>query len=619
MDGVKKDSRRKRKGHNSENIYPEREEVARDNREYLSYLFKYILWFATNEIPMRADDETNESKNPGKWITYIRLQLETNPSFKQLHEKFTRTRSMDYTSKTSVNDIIEVIAENIRLVIFSQIKDAGMFSALIDESKDAAKREELALAVRYSAGNVVERFVYLRKLDQFDAHTIKECVNELINNIIQTSEGSVVVCLGADGASVMSGEIAGVAELLRSEYFHWLIYIHCTAHRVNLLVNDLIKESNVALDIMSTINSLYSFLNHPKVREVYHSVYSELYPQSQTKHLAQQIDIRWGCKFEAVKLITDKPHVILETLIRITQNPRMHDPKHVEQASGFYHKLITAKHIIALVTLHAYLADMFFLSKELQSQSINWIDVQYDIERTRKSASEIDDDQIRVMVNEYCDKTGTPLELALTMAIHQTRSTSSTSAANSINDTISDLNSYMQSKIEEEFRIRFDSKNIEIMKAFEALDASKPCYLDIETLGYLVREHFDCLNINRSILKLELLRAREDLRLGLPISEKRYTNLMKLINLKTAIATSTATVERCFSAMNRVCSKLRSRLTPSRLGDLLCMTLNKDLVPQLDIGVLINSWASKGDRRVNVYYFVIFVVCIIYNKCCKTS
>ena len=56
-----------------------------------------------------------------------------------------------------------------------------MFSALIDESKNAAKREELALAVRYSAGNVLERFVYLRKLDQFDAKAIKECVNELTN------------------------------------------------------------------------------------------------------------------------------------------------------------------------------------------------------------------------------------------------------------------------------------------------------------------------------------------------------------------------------------------------------------------------------------------------------
>jgi hypothetical protein len=110
---------------------------------------------------------------------------------------------------------------------------------------------------------------------------------------------------------------------------------------------------------------------------------------------------------------------------------------------------------------------------------------------------------------------------------------------------------------------------------------------------------FDCLNINRSILKLELFWAKEDFQLGLPISENRSDNLMKLVKLKNTIATSTATVERSFSALNRVCSKLRSKLTPSRLGDLLCITLNQDLVPAIDIDVLIHSWASKGNRRVS--------------------
>ena len=47
-----------------------------------------------------------------------------------------------------------------------------------------------------------------------------------------------MICLGADGASVVAGEFSGVAELLRSDYFHLLIHIHCTAHRINLLVND---------------------------------------------------------------------------------------------------------------------------------------------------------------------------------------------------------------------------------------------------------------------------------------------------------------------------------------------------------------------------------------------
>ena len=68
-----------------------------------------------------------------------------NPTFKELHSKFTKSKSTDYTSKTSVNGFIEIIADNVRKVICSQIKDVGMFSALIDESKDTAKREEFWL------------------------------------------------------------------------------------------------------------------------------------------------------------------------------------------------------------------------------------------------------------------------------------------------------------------------------------------------------------------------------------------------------------------------------------------------------------------------------------------
>lgn len=300
-----------------------------------------------------------------------------------------------------------------RKLICSQIKDAGMFSALIDESRDTAKREEFALAVRYYAGKVVERFYDLRHLGSFDARTIMKVTQEIVDNIIQSSEGCIVVSLGADGGSVMSGEFGGVAELLRSEHFYWLIYIHCTAHRINLLVNDLIKDSNLAVDVMKTINSLYSFLNIPKVRMVYKAVHQELFPKSQIKHLVQQIEIRWGCKFEALDLMTDKPQVILATLVRVTQNPDVHESKHVEQASGFYHKLTSGKFIISLITLKAYLAEIFYLSKELQSEEINWTDVQYEIERVKQSISTIDDDKLRAEASIYSEKIGIPFNLEL--------------------------------------------------------------------------------------------------------------------------------------------------------------------------------------------------------------
>lgn len=80
-------------------LCPDREGVARENREYLRHLFKYVLWFTTNELAMRGDDESDESKNPGKWITFIKLQLEMNPTFRELHNKVTKSKSTDYTVK----------------------------------------------------------------------------------------------------------------------------------------------------------------------------------------------------------------------------------------------------------------------------------------------------------------------------------------------------------------------------------------------------------------------------------------------------------------------------------------------------------------------------------------
>ena len=182
-------------------LCPDRDTVAHENREYLRHLFKYVLWFTTNELAMRGD-ESDDSKNPGKWVTFIKLQLEMNPTFKESHSKFTKSKSTDYISKTSVNGFIEIIADNVRKVICSQIKDAGIFSAFIDESKDRAKREEFALVVRYFAGKVVEHFYDLRHLESFDARTIMNVAKEMVETIIQISEGAIIVSLGADGASI---------------------------------------------------------------------------------------------------------------------------------------------------------------------------------------------------------------------------------------------------------------------------------------------------------------------------------------------------------------------------------------------------------------------------------
>ena len=49
------------------------------------------------------------------------------------------------------------MAEECRIFIYDQIKKSGMFSILIDESKDRAKREELAFLVHYTVNGCIEK------------------------------------------------------------------------------------------------------------------------------------------------------------------------------------------------------------------------------------------------------------------------------------------------------------------------------------------------------------------------------------------------------------------------------------------------------------------------------
>ena len=105
-------------------------------------------------------------------------------------------------------------------MIYLDIANSRVYSVLIDESKDKGGKEELALAVRYYSEKVVERFIELKHLSEFDAQTIAAHTKDLIELVTQHSNGSVVISLGADGASVMSGEYTGVSEILRSRTFH---------------------------------------------------------------------------------------------------------------------------------------------------------------------------------------------------------------------------------------------------------------------------------------------------------------------------------------------------------------------------------------------------------------
>ena len=112
-------------------------------------------------------------------------------------------------------------------------------------------------------------------------------------------------------------------------------------------MNDLVKDSTLAVDVLTTITRLFSFLNIGKIRPLYNKIFQEMYPKTQTQYLTQQFQVRWSCKFEAVDFVAEKPMCILATLADVSNNGAVHGVKHAEEAAGYYHKM-SGKFVVSL-------------------------------------------------------------------------------------------------------------------------------------------------------------------------------------------------------------------------------------------------------------------------------
>ena len=173
----------------------------------------------------------------------------------------------DYLSKTILNDFIFIMASEVKSAIFEEVVQPKFFTVIADECKDISKSEQMSLCLRYSIGSrPTERFVTFTHLSEgsFTAEVIAKEIGKLVTELVEI--GCILTGLAADGASVMSGELSGVQAQLKKIYPR-LIYIHCVAHRLNLvIVNSL---SKCCAEILTIVDKLHSVFNSAKTNDVF--------------------------------------------------------------------------------------------------------------------------------------------------------------------------------------------------------------------------------------------------------------------------------------------------------------------------------------------------------------
>ena len=83
---------------------------------------------------------------------------------------------------------------------------------------------------------------------------------------------------------------------------------------------------------------------------------------------------------------------------------------------------------------------------------------------------------------------------------------------------------------------------------------------------------------------------------GIQFDINMYENLKKITDLINTMPVTTASVERSFSTMNRVISWVRNSVDKERASDLILLSVEKELVDNLDLEEVIDFWARKKKR-----------------------
>jgi len=241
------------------------------NREAVSLITRAVLFCARQDIALRGhresatvvDSSSSSSAdiiichNRGNVIELLDLLKDEHAETRKKLNSLPRNAT--YTSKDSQNELLTAASSVVLETIVEQVRsNGGIYSVIADEARDNSCTEKMSVCIRYVDGTYVHEW-FLGFVDVFrlDAQSLSTS----LVTFLEQRKLSIKNCVGQayDGASVMSGEFAGVQKLVREQSSYPCPYVHCYAHRLNLVLVDVSKRVNTVGATFGLFEAIYSF------------------------------------------------------------------------------------------------------------------------------------------------------------------------------------------------------------------------------------------------------------------------------------------------------------------------------------------------------------------------
>lgn len=570
-------------------------ESVKKNRQYITILLDNLLFCCRQGIPIRGHDESIESSNKGNFIELLHQVAKYNNILKEYFIE--KEHNYTYTNALYTNNFINIMSNQVFQNKTVDIKNAKVFSIIVDETQDLSCHEQVSIVIRYvdKMFKTHEVFYGFYKTDRTDSKTLANLIQKILLQNSLKVEDVRGQCY--DGAAAMRGTYNGVQARIR-ELNPLAFYVHCHAHILNLCLVDLTKQVACVRNIFGTLQSLYNFIKASSKRnEIYENMCLNASKVNLPKSLKKLCETRWSCRTDALKAVYLNFSEIIETLEHIYEN----DIVSGGEAKSLMNNILNFEFIFCLLFLKNIFEQTHILSKYLQSPSINFSTAKNMCNSTLDILKELRSDmkfeykwnEVIEMVDKYQvehPKLKRKKSIPLKLGGGETQSNSILVKDNyriTIYFKVLDV-------IIQEMENRFKENQMDIISGLSEIFMSEEPTEDLlklvsdtynfnthdlktelEIFNRMFNQKYDITSISEKLeAKIDYIR-QNDIQNGFPL----ITESLKIF---LTIPTNTASCERSFSCLKRLKTYLRTTMGQERLSSLANLQIEKNYCIDFD-------------------------------------
>ncbi|XP_038698098.1 zinc finger MYM-type protein 1-like [Tripterygium wilfordii] len=501
---------------------------------------------------------------------------------------------------------------------------------MIDESRDMSCKEQMAVVLRYvdKKGHIMERFLGIQHVSETTAISLKASIEALF-----ATHGLTISRLlgqGYDGASNMQGEFNGLKALILRDN-PTADFVHCFAHQLQLALIGVTKNHNDVGDLFNFVTSILNVVGGScKRRDILRDKQEAKIIEAleggeissgrglnQETTLRRHGDTRWGSHYLTLVRLASMFSSVLDLLeiIRVDGS----SSEHKTEAAVLLEVMQSFDFVCTLHLMMKILGLTNELSQALQRKDQD-IENAMDLVKASKirlrSMRTSGWDSLLEEVSCFCDKHD--IDVPNMKYLYKARGRPRRNApkiTNLFHFEVELFNTIIDRQVQE-LDNRFTETTTELLRCIACLnpsDSFSPFNKEmLVCLAKFYPEEFSMVDpmVLGNQLETYIINVRNNEKFsgikGIAGLAQKMVETKKnvvfpfvytLITLALILPVATATVERVFSAMNIVKSRLRNRMGDKWMNDSLVVYIEKEIFSSIDNETIMKRFQNMKTRR----------------------